>query len=410
MTKKEETQKVVEETKDTTKNEPKTKETKGDVTKVKAKMKQKSEVLDETITKVDLSKPPTKKVEDADTEQETADVVEDKQTAPLQEVVEEVPPEQTTVQDDKPVIEEVTEEEQKEVEEVVEETKEAIAESEATGKPLPENVQKLMDFMEDTGGDLNDYVKLNRDYSKDSDMDILQDYYKQTKPHLSSDEIDFLMEDKFSFDQDADEEIDIKRKKLALKEQVASARSHLDGQKSKYYEEIKSGVKLTTEQQKAINFFDRYNKESKETERIAKTQKDTFLKKTDQVFNNKFKGFEYNVGEKKYRFNVKNTNEVKQTQSDINNFVKKFLNKNQVMEDAKGYHKSLFTAMNADAVANHFYEQGKADAIKERVAKDKNININPRQSHGEIKTGTTVRVLGEGSNDFKFKIRNKTNN
>ena len=262
--------------------------------------------------------------------------------------------------------------------------------------------------MEETGGDLQDYIKLNRDYSKSNDMEVLEEYYKQTKPHLSSEEVDFLMEDKFSFDQDVDDERDIKRKKLALKEQVADARAHLDGQKSKYYEEIKSGVKLTTDQQKAIDFFNRYNKESKEAEKTAKIQKDTFVKKTEQVFNNKFKGFEYNVGDKKYRFNVNNVSDVKENQSNINNFVKKFLNKNNTMEDAKGYHKSLFTANNADAVAKHFYEQGKADALKESIAKNKNIDVSARTSHGEVNAGgIKVRVLGEDSNDFKFKIKNK---
>ena len=391
--------------KDTVKSEPKGLETKGDVTKVKAKMQSKPEVVEKTITKVDLSKPQKTEETNADTKQETTDVVEDKQTEPLQEVVEETPQEQVAVQDDKPIIEEVTEEE---VKEVAEEVVDAIQESEETGKPLPENVQKLVSFMEETGGDLQDYVKLNRDYSQDSDMDVLQDYYKNTKPHLSSDEIDFLMEDKFSFDKDVDDEKDIKRKKLALKEQVADARSHLDGQKSKYYEDIKSGVKLTTEQQKAIDFFNRYNKESAETKKLADANKSTFLKKTNEVFNNKFKGFEYNVGDKKYRFNVNNTDEVKETQSDLNNFVGKFLNKNKTIEDAKGYHKSLFTAMNADAIANHFYEQGKSDAIKDNIAKSKNIDTNARPSHGEIKTGgLKFKVLGEDSNDFKFKIRNK---
>jgi hypothetical protein len=215
------------------------------------------------------------------------------------------------------------------------------------------------------------------------------------------------MEDQFSYDEEEDSERDIKRKKLALKEQVASAKSHLDGQKSKYYKDIKAGSKLTSEQQKAIDFFNRYNEESKESQKIADAQKSNFLKKTDQVFNDKFKGFEYNIGDKKFRFNVKNAEEVKNTQSDINNFVKKFLNKNNSMEDAKGYHKSLYTAMNADAIANHFYEQGKADAIKDSVAKSKNVNMNPRQSHGEIEAGgIKVRVLGENSNDFKFKIKN----
>ena len=400
MAKKEETQQVVEEVKQTTKKEQVKIDDKVEKLKVKTPAKKFSKT--DEVVKVDLRKPLKTEETNADTEQGTTEVAEDKQTEPLQEVVEEVSPEQTTVSnEEKPVIEEVTEEEQKEVEE-------AIAESEVTGKPLPENIQKLVDFMEETGGDLNDYVKLNRDYSKESDVDVLEEYYRQTKPHLSQEEIEFMMEDKFAWDNDIDEEKDIKRKKLALKEQVADARSHLDGQKSKYYEDIKSGVKLTTEQQKAIDFFNRYNKESAETKKLADANKSTFLKKTNEVFNNKFKGFEYNVGDKKYRFNVNNTDEVKETQSDLNNFVGKFLNKNKTIEDAKGYHKSLFTAMNADAIANHFYEQGKSDAIKDNIAKSKNIDTNARPSHGEIKTGgLKFKVLGEDSNDFKFKIRNK---
>ena len=126
------------------------------------------------------------------------------------------------------------------------------------------------------------------------------------------------------------------------------------------------------------------------------------------MFSDQFKGFEYNVGDKKFRFNVKDVDKVKTTQSDIGNFVKKFLNKDNTINDAKGYHKSLFTAMNPDTVANHFYQQGKADAVKENMAKDKNININPRSSHSEVQAGNIkVRVLGEDSNDFKFKIKNK---
>ena len=196
------------------------------------------------------------------------------------------------------------------------------------------------------------------------------------------------MEDTFSFDEDVDDERDIRRKKLALKEQVASAKSHLDGQKSTYYEEIKLGSKLhRLKQQKAINFFDRYNKESEVTQKAAKKNTDVFTQKTEKVFNDKFKGFEYNVGDKKYRFNVNNANEVKNTQSDINNFTKKFLDKNNTLSDAKGYHKSLYTAMNADAVAKHFYDQGKADAMKNSIAKAKNVDMNPRQAHGKIDAG-----------------------
>ena len=262
--------------------------------------------------------------------------------------------------------------------------------------------------MADTGGDLEDYVKLNRNIQEIDDQDALREYYQRTKPHLSSDEVDFLMEDQFSYDETIDDERDIKRKKLARKEQVAEAKAYLDGQKSKYYEEIKAGSKLTPEQQKAIDFFNRYNKESEQTQKTAERQKLVFNKKTNQVFNDDFKGFDYNVGDKTYRYSVKNTDQVKDTQSDINNFVRKFLNEDNTMEDAKGYHKSLFTAMNADAIARHFYEQGKADALKDTVAKSKNVNMDPRQSHGVVEAGgIKVRVLGDDSSSFKFKIKNK---
>jgi len=263
--------------------------------------------------------------------------------------------------------------------------------------------------MEETGGTLEDYVRLNQDYSSYDDMTVLREYYKQTKKHLTDDEITFLIEDSFSYDEEEDEARDIKRKKLALKEQVANAKSHLDGQKSKYYEEVKAGSRLTTEQQKAINFFNRYNKESEETQKIADKQTNTFKLKTQQVFNDKFKGFEYNVGDKKYRFNVKNAAEVSETQSDINNFVKKFLNKENEMSDAKGYHKSLYTAMNPDAIAKHFYDQGKADALKESIAKAKNVSMDPRQEFSNENTsGPKVRVLNDDTSPtFKFKIKNK---
>jgi len=358
---------------------------------------------DDTVMKVDLSKPPTPKEDEVkESNADDSGVVASTEDADTPQEQEEVQPEAQA--QEAPVLEEITEEEVAEVEEQVEE---AIAEAEATGVALPENIQKLVDFMEETGGDMSDYVKLNQDYSKLDDTSLLHEYYKQTKPHLNQEEINFLMEDTFSFDEDMDDDRDIRRKKLALKEQVASAKSHLDGQKSTYYEEIKAGSKLTTEQQKAVNFFDRYNKESEVTQKTVKTNSDIFTQKTNNVFNDKFKGFEYNVGDKKYRFNVNNAEEVKNTQSDISNFTKKFLDKNSALTDAKGYHKSLYTAMNADAVAKHFYDQGKADAMKNSIAKAKNVDMNPRQSHGKIETGgMKFKVLGNDSSDFKFKIKN----
>jgi len=346
---------------------------------------------DPTVFKVDLDKKPVEKKEE---------VVEE-QKENVEEVVEEVI--------DQPIMEEVTEEEK--VEEVQEAVEEAVEESVSTGKPLPENIQKLVDFIEDTGGNIQDYVNLNRDISKLDDSDVLDEYYKTTKSHLSAEERNFLLEDTFGVDEEVDDEKTIRKKKIALKEQVAEARAYLDRQKSKYYEEIKAGSKLTDEQQKAINFFN----ESERLKEEGKKSKRTFLNKTDSFFGQNFKGFEYNVGDKKYRFNVKDVNKVKETQSDINNFINKFSNKEKTnIEDTAGYHKSLFTAMNADAIAKHFYEQGKADAIKDTVAKGKNIDLNPRKTHGETNVGgVKYRVLGQSSSDMKnrsFKIRSNKKN
>ena len=354
---------------------------------------------------VDLSKPIENETKEDDAD-DSGVVTEPENAEPTQKQ-EEVQPEAET--QEAPVLEEITEEEQGSVETTVEEVEEAVAEAEATGEPIPENIQKLIDFMEETGGDLNDYVRLNQDYSKLDNQDLLYEYYKQTKPHLNAEEINFLMEEQFSYDEEEDDAKEIRRKKLALKEQVANAKSHLDGQKSKYYEEIKAGSKLTPEQQKAWDFFNRYNKESEETQKTVKKNSDIFTQKTNEVFNDKFKGFEYNVGDKRYRFNVNNADEIKTAQSDLNNFTKKFLDKKNALKDAMGYHKSLYTAMNADAVAKHFYEQGKADAMKNSVAKAKNVNMDPRQNHGKIETGgLTFKVLGSDSSSFKFKNKNKS--
>ena len=384
-------EKVVEQT--TKQEQPKEETPKVDLSKFESKD-------DSDVIKVDLNKKPEETVEEKQPEakvEEVVEVVEDKKEE--KEVVEEK---------EVPVVEEITEEQKAEAEDLKEEVEEAVAEAEETGKPIPENIQKLMDFMEETGGDLEDYVKLNKDITQLDDNEVLYEYYKQTKPHLTTEEISFLIEDSFSYDEDEDEERDIKRKKLALKEQVASARSHLDGQKSKYYEEIKAGSKLTPEQQKAMDFFNRYNKESEETKKFVDNQNKTFKLKTENVFNNKFKGFEYNVGDKKFRVNVKDVNKTKELQSSAEKFMTKFVDKNNLMSDAAGYHKAIYTAMNADTIAQHFYEQGKVDALKESVAKSKNVNMEPRQelTNNINPNDVKVRVLNDDTADFKFKIKN----
>ena len=317
--------------------------------------------------------------------------------------------EQTAVPDAvESAIEEITEEEvQERADDLQDNIVEAIEEQKETGVELPENIQKVVDFMNETSGTLEDYVKLNKNYEDLDESQLLREYYANTKPHLDEEDIDFMMEDNFLYDEDLDEERDIRRKKLARREELAKAKNHLTGLKDKYYQEIKGGARLAPEQKKAVDFFNRYTKENEAATQLAEKQTQTFLKKTESVFNDDFKGFDYQVGDKKFRFKVKDAPTIKETQSDINNFVKKFLDKDNQMSDAAGYHKGLFTAMNADSIANHFYEQGKADAMKTSMSNSKNIQMGARGVHEDVKTsnGWAVRSVDSGGSDSKLKIK-----
>jgi hypothetical protein len=308
------------------------------------------------------------------------------------------------------VLMEITDEEVEEAAEQLEdEVADAIEESVTSGAKLPENIQKVVDFMDETGGSLEDYVRLNTDYSSLNEDQLLREYYETKYKSYDREDIDFLLADKFSYDEDLDDEREIRLKKLERKQALAEAKNHLDSLKSKYYEEIKMGSRLNPEQKKAVDFFNRYNKESEEAAKIAERQTSRFKQESAKVFSDKFEGFDYSVGDKKYRFKVKNAGQVKETQGDINNFIKKFLNEKGEMKDAKGYHKSLFTAMNADQVAQHFYEQGKADAIKDSMARTKNVDMNPRGTHEKVTTqnGWTIRAVNDGESTSKLKVKFK---
>ena len=321
---------------------------------------------------------------------------------------EEAPVEEPVEQ--QPVLQEITEEEVEEAaEELADEIEEAVAEQAASGVELPENIQKVVDFMNETGGSLEDYVKLNTDYASLNEDQLLREYYEAVYTSYDREDIDFLLSDKFSYDEELDDEREIRLKKLERKEALAKAKNHLDGLKSKYYDEIKMGSKLNPEQQKAVEFFSRYNKESEEAAKVAERQTSRFKQESAKVFNEKFEGFDYNVGDKKYRFKVNDAGQIKETQGDINNFIKKFLNEKGEMKDAKGYHKSLFTAMNADQVAQHFYEQGKADAVKDSMARTKNVNMNPRGVHEEVtaSNGWKIRAVDSGQSTSKLKVKFK---
>jgi len=361
------------------------------------KPKNLSKKIQETI-KVDLSKKQEDAIQTQKTDDSNAVVEEKKDETSGKEVVEEVRAAKEEVET--PVIEEIKEE----VEETTKELKEAIRDEKVVGKQLPENIEKLVTFMEETGGNVEDYVRLNADYSKLADDALLNEYYKRTKPHLNSEEINFMLEDNFTWDEEVEEERDIRKKKLALKEEIAKAKNFLEDTKSKYYDEIKLRPGVTQEQQKAMDFFNRYNKE----QQIAEQHHESFKNKTNNLFTNEFKGFEFNLGEKKFRYKVSNTSDVAERQSNLNTFVKKFLNKEGEVIDTVGYHKAIYAADNADTIANHFYEQGKADAVKDMMAKSKNINQDPRpQANGDVFIGglKVKAVNGVDSSKLKFKSK-----
>jgi len=356
------------------------------------------------ITKVDLSKP---------SEENQGEVIPDVTKVEIKEpvveqVVEEVKATEEVVEETAGVIEEITEEEIVETSKALEqEVAEAVRDEKVIGKALPENIEKLVSFMEDTGGTIDDYVRLNTDYSNVDEKTLIREYYKKSKPYLDKDDLDLIMEDNFQYDEDLDEEKDIRRKKLAYKEEVAKAKSFLEETKSKYYDEIKLRPGVTQEQQKANDFFNRFNEDQK----AAEEKHNNFLQRTKNLLNNDFKGFDFNVGEKKFRYGVKNVNEVAEAQSDISNFIGKFLDKEGNISDAKGYHKALYAARNADTIAQHFYEQGKADAVKNVVAKSKNIKTDPRQtSSGSVfVNGLKVKSIS-GADSSKLKIKKRTFN
>mgnify|MGYP003631350452 FL=1 len=356
--------------------------------------------------KIDL----TKKPEDAVQESSTAKVDVGERSTDGEKVGETHEKQTTAIESKEEEIKSpITEIVEEKTDELEKEIKEAKRDEKVLGKKLPENIEKLVSFMEDTGGSVEDYVRLNADYSKVDNDTLLQEYYSKTKPHLDKEEINFLLEDKFSFDEDVDDEKEIKLKRLAAKEEIAKAKNFLEETKSKYYDEIKLRPGVTQDQQKAMDFFNRYNKE----QQVAEKRHEKFLEKTNNLFSDEFEGFEFNLGEKKFNYKVQNTSSVVEKQSNLNTFVKKFLNNEGEVVDTVGYHKAMYAADNADTIANHFYEQGKADALKDVMAKSKNITNEPRpQANGDVFiNGLKVRAItGADSSKLKFKVKNKNNN
>ena len=342
--------------------------------------------------KIDLSKS-----EEVKTETPVEEIKNETEVKEVEKVQTKEEPKQ-----DLPPLEELTvQNEEKQVNKVQKELKEAKRDEKVLGKKLPENIEKLVSFMDETGGSVEDYVRINADYSNIDDSALLREYYKNTKPHLNQEEINFIMEDNFSYDEEVDEERDIRKKKLAYKEEIAEARNFLENMKNKYYAEIKNRPNTSNEQQKAMDFFNRYNEDLAQAQEVSKA----FNDRTNNFFNNEFKGFEFNVGEKRYNYKVNDLDTTLNKQSDINNFLDDFIEEGEI-KDLKKYHKALFAARNADTIASHFYEQGKADATKDIMSKSNNVNNEPRKvSNGEVfVNGWKVKAIS-GINSSKLKIK-----
>ncbi|MGI9555959.1 MAG: hypothetical protein ACR2M9_03780 [Cyanophyceae cyanobacterium] len=355
-------------------------------------------INEKSVNKIDL----TKDKKDAVQEQSTVNVDENKQTETLEKVEERAPeskPEKL-VETEK----EVTIIKEKAVKKLESEVKEAIRDEKLIGKKLPDNIDKLVSFMEETGGTVEDYVTLNKDYSKYDDKLLVREFYKKTRPHLNDDEVTFLMEDNFTYDEDADEERFVRKQKLAYKEEVAKAKNFLEQMKSKYYDEIKLRPSVTNEQKKANEFFQRYNKEQQQITQA----REEFVKSTEDFFHNKFEGFNFEVGDQRFKYQVSNPTEMTNAQSDVSKIIQKFSDKQGNITDLSGYHKALYAARNADRLAEHFYEQGKADATRDIIAKSKNINNDPKPIATEtMSNGWKVKAVS-GVDSSKLKIKKKS--
>ena len=362
---------------------------------IKVNMKEPLVEVESNITKVVVPKEEEDAVQTQETNDSNAIIEKPQDSGNSEEVVEEVRASNEEIDSPLSVIEDTEEEENK----ITKEVEQAVQEQ----RVLPENIEKLVSFMEETGGTVQDYVRLNADYTNVDNQALIREYYKQTKPHLDSEDVSLLLED-FDFDEDIDEPKDIRKKKIAFKEEAAKAKDFLEGLKSKYYDEIKLRPGVTQDQQKATDFFNRYNEEQDANQ----AKHEVFKQKTKQLLNEDFKGFDFNVSDKKFRYGVKNPSQVGEQQSDISNFIKTFLNDKGEIQDAKGYHKALYAARNADTIAQHFYEQGKADAVKDVMAKSKNISNEPRQTAtGDVFIGGLKVKAVSGLDSSKLKIKTK---
>jgi hypothetical protein len=363
---------------------------------------------------------------------------------PQQEVVEQVEEQQEVVEqveEQQEVVEQV--EEQQEVVEQVEEQQEIVEETEEVlDKPqqfelddnsilsylkerhslelgsiddlkktekqeLSEDVEKFLEYKKETGRGFEDFINLQKDWTKVDDVSVLKEYYKETKPHLDDEDINHILSEDFSYDESMDEASDIRKKKIAYKEELYKARNHFEGLKEKYKAPLESSATSIPENYKeAFNFYSEYKEQSEQEKQLQQRNASIFKEKTEQLFNQEFKGFEFNIGDKKQVFKPGDLSAFKNEQLDISNFFNKHLNQDGTVKDAAKYHRALFAANNVDSLAKHFYEQGLADATEGLVKETKNIDMSVRDNKTVDVKGTKFRVVDSGE-DFSFKIKKR---
>ena len=246
---------------------------------------------------------------------------------------------------------------------------------------LPEDVDAFLRYKKETGRSFEDYMNLQKDWSKVNEQEVLRQYYKENNPHLDDEDISYLMEEKFSYDEDLDDEREIKKKKVAMKDELYKAKSHFESLKEKYKAPLESSsADLPEEYKEAFSFYSQYTEQSKKEAQLQEERSKVFLEKTNNLFTEEFKGFEFDLGDKKQLFTPKDVSKVKEVQSDITNFFNQHIDENGYVKDAASYHKALFAASNADAMAKYFYEQGVADATSGLVKETKNISMTVRDN------------------------------
>jgi|TARA_E500000305_G_scaffold32494_2_gene24602 hypothetical protein len=365
----------------------------------KSKAEIEQELLEKHEEKFDVQDSSTEKVE-VETKEESKEEVKDKVEEPVKEEEEKETP--SSELSDEDVLTYIKNRYDKEINSV----DDLLAEKE-TAPELPEDVSMYLKYKQETGRGISDFYNTQRDFDTMDDDSLLAEFIAQNEEGLDAIDIQDIMEDKFGFDEELDDPKDIKRKKLSKKRELAKARKFLTEQKDKYKVPLESSRDgLSADQQENLNAYKKYIDESKTIQEAADKRYDYFLNKTKEVFTNEFKGFDFTLGENKFTYKPGTSDELINTQSDINNFIKKYTDEKGLMKDASGYHKALAVAMNPEKFAQYFYDQGVSSAVDNVAKKSKNINMDVRQSpQVTIKDGRKIRSIGSQSSGRGLRIK-----